>query len=78
MNYPVKSQFLFNYIISENKDELDDFMKKAKQKRNPKCENESLFDFFKNENDDYVDDENTLYIILERTFIYSIIYFLLF
>ena len=59
MNYPVKSQFLFNYIISENKDELDDFMKKAKQKRNPKCENESLFDFFKNENDDYVDDENT-------------------
>ena len=59
MNYPSKSKFLFNYIISNNKEDLNFFLKKAKDKRDPKKESENLFDFFKKENNDDIDEEES-------------------
>ena len=62
MDYPNKSKFIFNYIISDNKDELDQFMKKAKEKRNSLLKTENIFSFLQNDseiNDDNINEENS-------------------
>ena len=56
MDYPNKSKFIFNYIISENKDELDHFMKKAKEKRKSLIGTENIFSFLQNDNENNNDN----------------------
>ena len=57
MDYPIKSKFIFNYIITDNKEKLDYFMKKAKEKRTPQTKNENIFDFFNDENEEVSSEE---------------------
>ena len=52
LSFPFKSKLTFNYIITENKEELDYYMKKAKDKRNKSNLNQYIFQLFENDDED--------------------------